>query len=42
MDLFATLFSIAFSTADAKPAPSTPVDADGGGSGTNGVGCIVA
>ena len=41
MDFFVTLLSIAFNTADAEPAPSTPVDADGGGSGTNGS-CIVA
>jgi len=41
MDFFATLFSIAFNTADAEPAHSTPVDADGGGSGGTG-GCIVA
>jgi len=41
MDFFATLFSIAFNTADAEPAASTPVDADDGRSG-NGSGCTVA
>jgi hypothetical protein len=41
MDFFVALFPIAFNTADAEPAPSTPIDADGGGSGGTG-GCIVA
>ena len=39
MDFFATLFSIAFDTANSKPVPSTPIDADSG-VGTNGS-CIV-
>jgi hypothetical protein len=41
MDFFATLFSIASNAPEAEPSPSTPIDADGGGSGGTG-GCIVA
>jgi len=41
MDFFATLFSIASNAPEAEPAPSTPIDADGGGSGGTG-GCVVA
>jgi len=41
MDFFVTLFSIAWNTADAEPASSTPIDADYGGSGGTG-GCIIA
>jgi hypothetical protein len=42
MDFFATLYSIALTqAADAESAPSTPIDADGGGSGGTG-GCILA
>jgi hypothetical protein len=41
MDFFATLFSISSNAPEAEPAPSTPIDADGGGSGGTG-GCIVA
>ena len=41
MDFFATLFSVASNVPEAEPAPSTPIDADGGGSGGTG-GCVVA
>jgi hypothetical protein len=42
MDFFATLFSITSSAPEAEPAPSTPIDADGGNNGTGGGGCVVA
>jgi len=38
MDLFATLFSLAFDNPESEPASATPIDADGG----NGSGCVVA
>ena len=42
MDFFATVYSIAFTqAADAELAPSTPIDADNGGSGGTG-GCVLA
>jgi hypothetical protein len=41
MDFFATLFSITADIPDVEPTTSTPVEADGGGSG-GGPGCIVA
>ena len=42
MDFFATIYSIAFTQpADAELAPSTPIDADNGGSGGTG-GCVLA
>jgi hypothetical protein len=41
MDFFATLFAISSSAPEPEPTPSTPIDADHGGTGGTG-GCIVA
>jgi len=41
MDFFATLFSVASNAPEAETSPSTPIEADQGGSGSTG-GCIVA
>ena len=41
MDLFATLFPVAFDAPESEPATATPIDADGNGAQQGG-GCIVA